>query len=410
MKISVYTLTSAISDPVVIEQNSKLFLDEVSKEANCEFEVKGEDFSTFNDDEMPVIFIRTGGTEGKFKEVFPTLKGYVRLLTSGMSNSLAASMEILSFLRQHGRQGEILHGSSSYIAKHLHTEFLVERARKKLNGARLGVIGQPSDWLIASEANRGAVREKLGIELVDITIDELHQAYCEIDENSPQWLSLMQEKEVRDFDSNAPKALIKYRDGAFRIYLALKKIVEKYCLHGFTLRCFDMLNLVHNTGCMALAMFNSQGIPAACEGDVPALLTMTIGHALTGYTGFMANPSRINVDTDEITFAHCTVPMNMVRSYSYDTHFESGIGIGLKGEFDEGKITIAKFAGDLSHAWFCETDLVANLSEHNLCRTQVVLRGNNFADYFLNSPIGNHHILFQGHQQQLFEAFMKRLS
>jgi len=35
----------------------------------------------------------------------------VFLLTSGENNSLAASMEILSFIRQKGYRGEILHGS-----------------------------------------------------------------------------------------------------------------------------------------------------------------------------------------------------------------------------------------------------------------------------------------------------------
>lgn len=409
MKISLYTLTSAISDPQLIERNSKGFLDEIAESARCEFDMKGEDFSDFNEVEMPVIFIRTGGTEGKFKAVFSRLKGYVRLLTSGMSNSLAASMEILSFLRQQGRQGEILHGSTSYIAQHLRTDYKVEQARKTLFGSRLGVIGKPSDWLISSDVNREVLYDKLGVEFVDISIDELHQAYLSITEESTQWKSLMKNQVVSDFDENAPHCLKQYKDGAFKIYLALKQLVDKYKLNGFTLRCFDMLTLVHNTGCMALAMFNAQGIPASCEGDTPALLTMTIGQALTGYTGFQANPSRINVDTNEITFAHCTVPMNMVRSYSYDTHFESGIGIGLKGEFDKGKATIAKIAGDLSRSWFCETDLVRNLSERNLCRTQIVLHGNGFADYFLNDPIGNHHIIFQGNQEPLFEAFMKRI-
>lgn len=409
MKISVYTLTSAIHDPKVIDKNSKQFLDDIAAAADCEFEVKGEDFSDFEDAEMPVIFVRTGGTEGKFKSVFSKIKGYVRLLTSGMSNSLAASMEILSFLQQNGRKGEIYHGSSKYIAEHIKTDYLVEQARKTLNGARLGVIGAPSDWLIASDVNRNIVREKLGIEFVDISIDELVSNYNAIDTTSAAWKELMQQKEVRNFDDNAPQMLQQYRDGAFKIYYALEQIISKYKLYGFTLRCFDLLTLIKNTGCMSLAMFNSRGIPACCEGDIPALLTMTIGQALTGYTGFQANPSRIDIERGEITFAHCTVPMNMVRTYTYDTHFESGIGIGLKGEFDEGRVTIAKISGDLTRSWFTNADLISNLSERNLCRTQIVLRGEGFADYFLTSPIGNHHIIFKGNVKPLFDTFVKRI-
>ena len=409
MKISLYTLTSAISDPKVIEQESAKFLDEIARSADCEFDVKGEDFSDFEEAEMPVIFIRTGGTEGKFKAVLPKVKGYVRLLTSGMCNSLAASMEILSYLRLQGRQGEILHGSSSYIAEHLHRDYQAEQALNVLNGARLGVIGKPSDWLIASEVDRDVVREKLGVEFVDIPIEELHEAYQSVDVESAEWKALMESDVVRHFDGCHAQCLTQYKEGAFKLYMGLKQLVDRYQLYGFTLRCFDLLSLVRNTGCMALAMFNAQGVPACCEGDTPTLLTMTVGQALLGSTGFQANPSRIHVDSNEITFAHCTVPLNMVQSCSYDTHFESGIGIGLKGEFAEGKMTIAKLAGDLNRSWFCETDLVANLSERNLCRTQIVLRGQGFAEYFLSNPIGNHHVIFGGAQRLLLETFMKRL-
>ena len=103
------------------------------------------------------------------------------------------------------------------------------------------------------------------------------------------------------------------------------------------------------------------------------------------------------------------MPMNMVRSYTYDTHFESGIGIGLKGEFETGAVTIAKISGDLSRSWFSNAELTVNLSERNLCRTQIVLRGNGFADYFLTQPIGNHHIIFNGNVKPLFDTFMKRI-
>ena len=410
MNISLFTLTSSIHDPVAIERNSRQFLNQLEAAAGCQFQVHGEDFSDYSAASMPVIFVRTGGTEGKFKQVFKHVRhGYVRLLTSGMSNSLAASMEILSFLRQQGCQGEILHGSSAYIARHLQLDYQVEQARQMLRGTRLGVIGAPSDWLIASDADRPAVLQKLGIEIIDIPISELLVAYEAVTPESLRWQQLLQQDEMLRFNSLAPQALMQYRDGAFRIYLALEQLVSQYQLSGFTLRCFDLLSLVRNTGCMALAMFNARSIPAACEGDVPALLTMAIGQALTGFTGFQANPSRIDVDAGTITFAHCTMPMNMVSTYSYDTHFESGIGIGLKGEFAKGPVTIAKVSGDLSRFWFCPAQLVDNLSERNLCRTQIVLEGTGFADYFLTEPIGNHHIIFQGNQLPLFQTFMQRL-
>ena len=58
------------------------------------------------------------------------------------------------------------------------------------------------------------------------------------------------------------------------------------------------------------------------EGDVPALLSMMISHALTGVSGFQANPAQIDVETGRILFAHCTIPFNMVENWQFDTHFD----------------------------------------------------------------------------------------
>jgi hypothetical protein len=41
--------------------------------------------------------------------------------------------------------------------------------------------------------------------------------------------------------------------GANRIYRGLKQLVEDYQLQGLTLRCFDLLTSMKNTGCLALA-------------------------------------------------------------------------------------------------------------------------------------------------------------
>ena len=92
-----------------------------------------------------------------------------------------------------------------------------------------------------------------------------------------------------------------------------------------------MLTAIHNTGCIALARLNSEGYVAGCEGDVPAMLSMMIARSLLGVSGFQANPAHINPQTGEMLFAHCTIPFNMTHRYELDTHFESGIGVGVRG-------------------------------------------------------------------------------
>ena len=413
MNISLYTLTSPLHDEHSVNASSAVFIAQIEAELGAHMDFRGPDFAEYGTGALDVIYVRTGGTEGLFKEVYPRLKGQVLLLTSGKSNSLAASMEILSYLNQQGRKGEIIHGTHAYIAERLRLLSKVHDARQFLNGKNLGIIGKPSDWLISSEPDKVALMELLGLNLVDVPIDELIELV-----RSDEDLSAYSHPEMETIVQNIPAAIRKYTNGAFRIYQALKKIIEKYQLSGMTLRCFDLLTAAENTGCLALALLNAEGIPAGCEGDVPTLVTMTAGYALTGQCGFQCNPSRIDPQSDELLLAHCTVPMDMIRSYSFNTHFESGIGIAIHGEIPEGDATIFKLSGDLARNFVSKANLTGNPYEKSLCRTQITLKleGTNASgqsicmDYFLTSPIGNHHVVFTGNQCELFKAFCATLS
>ena len=399
-----HTLTSGLHSEVIPDASEETFIREIVA-AGTGFDFCGEDFSTYGSHEIELIYVRTGGTENAFKEVFPRLEGRVTLLTSGASNSLAASMEILSFLRQQGREGEILHGSAAYIAERIAALSRAARARRRLKGARAGVVGRPSDWLIASDPDRAAVRDRLGVELVDVPMDELvteiRMGLCEAPSGFP----------LKSFRHSVnPAVTQKVFDGALGIYGALKRIIDRYDLSAVTVRCFDLLSSVGNTGCLALALLNSEGIPAGCEGDIPTLLTMCVSNALFDVPGFMANPSRMDPSTGEMVFAHCTVPFNMLRDYAYDTHFESGIGVAVKGELPEGPVTLFKMAPGLDRCFAAEAGLVRNLSEKRLCRTQVLLRLDDRSlcrDYFLTDPIGNHHVIVPGRHAREIRDFLR---
>ena len=394
--IAIYTLTSELHDEVAIRQVTEEFLSTLE----VVYELKGDDYSDFGSHALDLIYVRTGGTEGIFKRMLPELQkkhnGPFRLLTSGKSNSLAASLEILAYLRKHNIHGEIVHGSPEYINKRLHLLEKVGLAKRQLTGCRLGVIGQPSDWLISSYANRETIKWTCGIELVDIRMQELMAILEQTPETMPD-----EHCEAENIRQSLP--------GANRIYLALKTLIERHHLQGFTLRCFDLLTSMHNTGCLALAKLNSEGYVAGCEGDVPAMVTMMIVRSLTGVSGFQANPSSIDPDTGEMLFAHCTIPLDMVERYELDTHFESGIGVGIRGYMKPGPITIFKVSGDMQSYFIAEGELIRNQAKPDLCRTQQVIRlaDKNQVKYFLKNPIGNHHIVLAGHHRELLEEILK---
>ena len=406
MDIAVYTLTSELHDTKSVDSTTKDFLESLQ----LLDALKLDDCSDYGSHTLSLIYVRTGGTEGIFKRMLPSLLQSTNrpfyLLTSGKSNSLAASLEILSFLRQNGFLGEVIHGSTTYMEQKIVLLYQVEQAIRQLATTRLGVIGQPSDWLISSNVDYALIKERLGIELIDVQMDDvLKRLEVEAQASVKELLELERLKGI-------PEKIRASLSGAIRIYQALKYIVEDYSLDGFTIRCFDLLSAVHNTGCLALAQLNADGIVAGCEGDIPAMLTMRIGKAVTGVSGFQANPASIDVEKGELVFAHCTIPLNMVQHFDLDTHFESGIGVGIRGYMQEGPVTVFKVAGNLSRYFVEEGLLIANQAKPNLCRTQQVIRLTHpeRVNYFLNEPIGNHHIILPGHCKALLDAVFAKLT
>ena len=405
---TLYSLTSGLHSETVAEPADERFIQDIEKALGEAFKFGSTDFSEYSRTRNNIIYVRTGGTEGIFKSIFCKEGSLnipdgmpVRLLTSGKSNSLAASMEILSFLNRTGWPGEILHGSAEEIALRLRDGFtkggkshVKEYGMGRiLEGYKVGVVGKPSDWLISSDVDYAVAKERLGVEIVDIDINELVGLAEEPDRKWLEGLKLNPPNKPKFGKSISGKDF----SGSMDIYCAMKTLVKRYGLAGVSLRCFDLLTALGNTGCMALAILNSQGVVATCEGDIPTLLSMCIAHQKFGISGFQANLSRI--DGDKMLFAHCTVPLNMVEEYSYDTHFESGIGVAVHGVLPAGAARIFKLSPDCSEMFLEDVEILENQYNDCLCRTQILVDAPGLADYFLRSPIGNHHVIIPERRQ-----------
>ena len=396
MKIGLYNLISDVHREGYINNTLQGFLADIEEKLGEKFEnINLEDFN--QKDYFPLIFIKSGGAEVKFEQIFKQINRPYILLSSSIHNSLAASLEIASFLKQKGKKVEIIHGSSEYVAKRIKELRKIFQVKNKLVSIKLGVIGKPSDWLIASEVGYKKVKDTLGISLIDIEMDELVK---EIDQD--YHFAHPKLKNIREKGFNK-----KSIDGALKIYSGFKAIVNKYKLDGITVRCFDLLKVYKNTGCVGISLLNDEGIIAGCEGDIPALISMTILQLLTDEPVFMANPSSIDINQNEIILAHCTLPLNMPDKLYLKTHFESGLGVGIKGDIKEGEATIFKLSGDGKNYFVSGGEIIENLNSENLCRTQIRFRMDEDVKYFLQNSIGNHHLICKGDYSKLAREFFK---
>lgn len=385
MSIKFSSFRSLLKYADAFEKENAEFIDEI--EASLQeklIETSIEDY----DCDLKLLFIQTGGSEGIFLKNLDKLQSPFYLLTNGGNNSLAASLEILTYARLHGYVGEVLHGDSSYIAKRISCIVENNRIKKELSTITLGVFGEPSDWLISSIPDDNKLKEKFGINLKYLPLTDVEH-FIDKDNTSS------------NHNTEMNKALA--------VYSNINYLVKKHNLRGLTIRCFDLLSSIKMTGCLALAKLNQEGIVSACEGDITALISMILVKTIFNQSSFQANPSRIDTTKNEIIFAHCTIPLDMVSKYDYDTHFESGIGVAIKGTMRMEEVTVFRLSSSLDEFTVLEGEIVDNLSEHNLCRTQVKIKCADDVTVLLKKPCGNHHIIFYGHHKKRLESVLKSL-
>lgn len=390
MKVKVYPIMSALHASHIGDDIKNMLAP--LKDAGIDFEFVDSPSKLYSDCDMSVILVQSGGSENLFLKAFGDLKEPYYLLTYGTNNSLAASLEIMHFINKHGMKGEVLHGDGEYLL----SRFKALGTKKEHAPAkyRLGIFGHPSDWLISCDVDRDRVREVFDVDLIDVSLDEIVSIYGkEPEELDPKF-------ENSGFDR---KEMVK----AYRLYKALGKTVAKYRLDGFTIRCFDLLTSVGTTACLGLALFNAtQDKIAACEGDVPAMLAMFLAKNQLHASAFQANPSRINVSKRQIVLAHCTLPLNMCDGYRFETHFESGIGVSLRGNIPSGDVTVFRIDSTLSEFFVEDGYLEKNLTEQHLCRTQVVI-DLPYLDKVLTHPMGNHEMVIEGHRAKEIKAILE---
>ncbi|MCK4272484.1 hypothetical protein KAX22_07520 [bacterium] len=224
------------------------------------------------------FFVATGGTEQKIlrlrekrKDVAP--KEPVFLLAHPGNNSLPAALEVLARLRQNGDSGRIfyLRGPEDTSGFQQLTEGAGDlMALHALQRARIGQVGAPSDWLVASSPDPEIVHKVWGPEVVPIDLAELKGPMETVPDEAIKPLLDSLVSKATGVMEPSPTEL----ENAVRVYLAMKRLVAEHDLHALTVRCFDLVGQLKTSGCFALAQLNDQRIIAGCEGDLLCTVAM----------------------------------------------------------------------------------------------------------------------------------------
>ncbi len=138
---------------------------------------------------------------------------------------------------------------------------------------------------------------------------------------------------------------------AARASVALRRVVEAAKVDAMMMECLPGLQHPHQhvPPCMGFMDLRDRGVPAGCESDLDATLTMMLLQYLCDKPGFQHNPT---VDTEKNHYfcAHCTSATRMkgagapAEPYMLMNHAEAGWGCVPRVLFTPGQdVTITKY-------------------------------------------------------------------
>lgn len=393
-------LRSSFQTDAFVEKEYATLLDSLMSEFQADITILGDDEKAIQQWIQSgicpdFVMTATGGVEGLFKQIIGQLGENITLIADGRNNSLAAALEILSYLSNEGRKGRIIHGSNTEIIAEIKNE------TKPFSGTRIGCFGEPSDWLIASGVDRDYVFKRYGIQIVDIDLQHLIDGIKTANQAEATKIAQACMKRSKAIVEPSCADMIE----AAKTYLAIKQICTEEQLTAVSIRCFDIVNACNTTSCLALAMLNDEGIVAGCEGDLQTVITMVLAQKICGEKAFMANPSILTEQSSLL--AHCTLPLSMCDEIVMRSHFESLKGVAIQGLLPTTDYTLLKWGGAKMDKFFVTEAkaLPLDYSDH-FCRTQIKLDVN-LKDYLLNHSIGNHQVIIKGRHAEAIRNFMK---
>jgi hypothetical protein len=138
---------------------------------------------------------------------------------------------------------------------------------------------------------------------------------------------------------------------ASRAYFALKRVIKEEKADAVMMDCLPGLKHPHQhvPPCMGFMSLRDEGIPAGCESDLDATLTMMLYQYLFDRPGFQHNPT-VETEKNHYFCAHCTSASRMnglgskQEPYVLMSHAEAGWGCVPRVLFTPGQqVTIAKY-------------------------------------------------------------------
>lgn len=190
------------------------------------------------------------------------------------------------------------------------------RAKKRLANTTALLIGDgyPSHSQVSNPNSPRVIEEKLGVRIVQRSMQDLREHFGAADEGAAKELAQTWLDGAAAVAEPARKDMVE----AAKVYLAMKAMVEEVGASAFTIDCrmWDLMTCDEfksfYSPCMGLTQLRFEGMPATCEADLCAMLSMCTLNHLSGLPAFLGNLGKVNREKGSIGIGgHAAATVNM---------------------------------------------------------------------------------------------------
>jgi len=191
------------------------------------------------------------------------------------------------------------------------------RAKKTLAHTTALLIGNgyPSHSQVANPGSPRLVEEKLQTIIVQRGIEDLRKRWEDADEDEATRQAQIWLQGAEHVAEEAKRDIVQ----CAKMYLAMKVMIDEAGANALTIDCraWDLLSCkefgAFYSPCMGLTTLRWEGVPAACEADLCAMLSMCMLNYVSDRPTFLGNIGKVDIEKQSVAIgghAACTVNMD----------------------------------------------------------------------------------------------------
>ncbi|UCG46598.1 MAG: hypothetical protein JSU94_13955 [Phycisphaerales bacterium] len=203
---------------------------------------------------------------------------------------------------------------------------------------------------------------------------------------------------------------------AAKTYFVLKKMIRAENAQAVMMDCLPGLKRPHKhpPPCMGFMSLRDEGIPAGCQADLRATLTLMLVQQLFDRPGFQQNAS-METEANHYFGAHCTCPSKLrgtnaaPEPYILMSHAEAGWGCVPRVLWPVGEqVTLAQYVTAETPQMYVYSGKVVGcppIPATGGCRTNIQMTINEVED--VCRVKGMHQVIFLGNHARQLKAFCR---